>query len=149
MTTIEVLIDHLGGPRLVGRAHFTRNRGQISTTFVYDPAYLADGGTNIDPALLLVSGAQHQTGLLRAFADSAPDRWGRNLIEKAERISAREERRATTPSRQRRPHGRRRPLRRGEAATQHRDDRPGRRTTQGLRTPGRRRTGDREVPALQ
>ncbi|MFT3799333.1 hypothetical protein [Microbacterium sp.] len=27
---------------------------------------------------------------MRAFADSAPDRWGRNLIEKAERARARE-----------------------------------------------------------
>ena len=28
---------------------------------------------------------------MRAFADSAPDRWGRNLIRKAERSRAREE----------------------------------------------------------
>nr|WP_269330594.1 type II toxin-antitoxin system HipA family toxin [Kineosporia babensis] len=79
---------------MVGQVHFTRGRGAISTTFLYDPAYLVDSGMNIDPALLLMSGSQHQTGLLRAFADSAPDRWGRNLIEKAERTHAREARRA-------------------------------------------------------
>lgn len=91
MTTVEVLVDEAGGPRLVGQAHFTRARGQISTTFLYDPGYLWSDGTSIDPALPLVSGAQHQAGLVRAFADSAPDRWGRNLIAKAERVRAREE----------------------------------------------------------
>lgn len=94
MTTIEILIDETGEPVLVGQAHFTRRRGEISTTFLYDPSYLVADGMSIDPALPLVSGAQHQNGLVRAFADSAPDRWGRNLIEKAERARAREESRA-------------------------------------------------------
>ncbi|MFT3799336.1 type II toxin-antitoxin system HipA family toxin [Microbacterium sp.] len=91
MTTVEVLVDEAGGARVVGQAHFTRQRGQISTTFLYDPGYLSSDGTSIDPALPLVSGAQHQSGLVRAFADSAPDRWGRNLVEKAERARARDE----------------------------------------------------------
>lgn len=95
MTTVEVLVGEGDDARLVGQAHFTRTRGQISTTFLYDPGYLAGGGMSIDPALPLVSGSQHQAGLARAFADSAPDRWGRNLIEKAERGRAREERRAS------------------------------------------------------
>lgn len=94
MTTVEVLVDRAGRTQFVGQAHFTRTRGQISTTFLYDPGYLAGDGTPIDPALPLVPGAQHQSGLVRAFADSAPDRWGRNLVEKAERTRAREERRA-------------------------------------------------------
>ncbi|WOQ16007.1 type II toxin-antitoxin system HipA family toxin [Raineyella sp. W15-4] len=97
MTAIDVLVAddrEAGATRPVGQAHFTRNHGQISTTFLYDSAYLAGGGMNIDPALLLVSGSQHQQGLIRAFGDSAPDQWGRNLIEKAERTRAREEHRA-------------------------------------------------------
>jgi serine/threonine-protein kinase HipA len=94
MTTVEVLVDEAGDVRVVGHAHVTRARGQVSTTFLYDPTYLADGGMNIDPALLLVAGSQHQAGLVRAFADSAPDRWGRNLVEKAERVRARDEGRA-------------------------------------------------------
>lgn len=94
MTTIDVFIDREGGPAVVGQAHVTRQRGQVSTTFLYDPGYLAGGGTSIDPALPLVTGAQYQQGLVRAFADSAPDRWGRNLIEKAERARARSEGRA-------------------------------------------------------
>jgi len=91
MTTIEIVSDANGSHRLVGQAHVTRSRGQVSTTFLYDPAYLADGGMNIDPGLSLVPGAQYHPGLVGAFADSAPDRWGRNLIRKAERSRAREE----------------------------------------------------------
>lgn len=94
MTTVEVLVDEADVARVVGQAHFTRQRGQISTTFLYDPGYLSSDGTSIDPALPLVSGAQHQNGLVRAFADSTPDRWGRNLVEKAERARARDEGRA-------------------------------------------------------
>lgn len=89
MTAVEVYLDRAGVPVLVGQAHFTRQHGRISTTFLYDTDYLATDGISIDPALPLVAGAQHQTGLVRAFADSAPDRWGRNLIEKAERSRAR------------------------------------------------------------
>ncbi|WP_245625684.1 HipA N-terminal domain-containing protein [Corynebacterium lowii] len=77
--------------RRVGEAHFTRSRGRVSTTFLYDANYLSQGGENIDPALRLVPGAQYHDGLLRSFADSTPDRWGRNLIEKSERARAREE----------------------------------------------------------
>ena len=89
MSTYEVFNDDRGELRLAGQTHFTRDRG-VSTTFVYDTAYLTKGGANIDPSLQLVAGPQHQDGLLRAFADSAPDRWGRNLIDKAEHIAARE-----------------------------------------------------------
>lgn len=96
MTTLEVFWDGAGraqdAPVLVGQAHITRHRGRISTTFLYDPGYLSGDGASIDPALPLVTGAQHLPVLVRAFADSAPDRWGRNLIEKAERVRAREAR---------------------------------------------------------
>lgn len=93
-TTVEVHVDRRDSPVLVGRAHFTRARGTVSTTFLYDTDYLTSGGMSIDPALPLVTGAQHQDGLMRAFADSAPDRWGRGLVEKAERVRARQESRA-------------------------------------------------------
>lgn len=48
MTTVEVLVDETGRTRLVGQAHFTRTRGRISTTFLYEPGYLADGGMAIE-----------------------------------------------------------------------------------------------------
>ena len=44
MTTIEIVSDAHGSHRLVGQAHVTRSRGQISTTFLYDPTYLAERG---------------------------------------------------------------------------------------------------------
>lgn len=91
--TVEVLHGD-DYPTLVGTAHFTRQRGRISTTFIYDTEFLSGNGIPIDPALPLVSGAQHQNGLVRAFADSAPDRWGRGPIDKAERARAYDEGRA-------------------------------------------------------
>mgnify|MGYP002874831242 CR=1 FL=1 len=42
MTTIEILSDANDSQRLVGQAHFTRSRGHVSTTFLYDPTYLAE-----------------------------------------------------------------------------------------------------------
>ena len=44
MTTIEIVSDANGSHRLVGQAHVTRSRGQVSTTFLYDPTYLAGCG---------------------------------------------------------------------------------------------------------
>ena len=41
MTSIEIVSDANGSHRLVGQAHVTRSRGQVSTTFLYDPTYLA------------------------------------------------------------------------------------------------------------
>ena len=41
MTAIEIVSDAHGSHRLVGQAHFIRSRGQVSTTFLYDPTYLA------------------------------------------------------------------------------------------------------------
>ncbi|WP_315036479.1 hypothetical protein [Actinomyces oris] len=38
MTTIEIVSDAHGSHRLVGQAHVTRSRGQVSTTFLYDSA---------------------------------------------------------------------------------------------------------------
>ena len=40
MTTNEIVSDANGSHRLVGQAHVTRSRGQVSTTFLYDPTYL-------------------------------------------------------------------------------------------------------------
>lgn len=94
MTAVDVLIGSAGSLRQVGTAHVTRSRGHVSTTFLYDLSYLAAGGATIDPGLRLDPGAQYCPGLLPAFADTAPDRWGRNLIAKAERVRAREENRS-------------------------------------------------------
>lgn len=44
MTAVDVLVDEVVGTRLIGQTHFTRTRGQVSTTFLYDPGYLAGDG---------------------------------------------------------------------------------------------------------
>lgn len=93
MTAVEVHRSVAEHTQRVGLAYFTRERGRISTTFVYDTAYLAADGVSIDPALPLVAGSQYQPSMVRAFADTAPDRWGRNLIDKAERARSRAEQR--------------------------------------------------------
>lgn len=63
MTAVEVFLDRNGESVLVGRAHFTRMRGRISTTFLYDPDYLVNGGTSI--------GSCASTGFRRAAPGGA------------------------------------------------------------------------------
>ena len=60
---------------------------------VYDDRYLASPDAHaLDPALPLVASATLQTPVGRplfgAFTDSLPDRWGRMLIRRAERVRA-------------------------------------------------------------
>lgn len=82
--------DHAGAEAVpVGSAYVVRRRGRLSVTFTYDSAYLAfPDARAVDPQLPLSSGAHHTDGLPGAFADAAPDRWGRRLIDKATRASA-------------------------------------------------------------
>jgi serine/threonine-protein kinase HipA len=83
-TQLEVDLGVGGQNVYVGTAHFTRRGRAVTTTFTYSPTYLArPGAYAVDPALPLDVGRGHTTGLPGAFADSAPDRWGRRLIEKA------------------------------------------------------------------
>ena len=81
-----------GDDLLAGRLYSHFARGVESATFTYDQGWLADRrGYALEPALPLVSGPQHTApgqALFRAFADSAPDRWGRRMIERAERLRA-------------------------------------------------------------
>lgn len=87
--TFDVVVQIAGEDQLAGRMWSHRGRGSESATFRYDDAYLAlPGAYAPDPALTL-DGARHQTALGRAtfgaFSDSAPDRWGRRLIQRGER----------------------------------------------------------------
>lgn len=83
-SSLQVDVDVDGESVHVGTAHFTRRGRGVTTTFAYSPTYLSrPGAYAIDPALPLDVGRGHTTGLPGAFADSAPDRWGRRLIEKA------------------------------------------------------------------
>lgn len=87
--TLDVYLGAGSHPQKVGKAHFTLRRGIISTTFSYDPSYLrAAGSYAIDPIFPLTNSAFHCEGLPGAFRDSAPDRWGRNLIARQQRLEA-------------------------------------------------------------
>ena len=93
-TAVDVVVHVDGIDLLCGRLHFHFVRGVESATFTYDSGWLADRrGYAVDPALPMVAGPQHTAvgqPLFRAFADSAPDRWGRRLVQRAERMRAEE-----------------------------------------------------------
>ncbi len=82
-TEIEVHIDLRAGITRAGTAYMSTRRGVLSVTFTYDQDYLGRAGSRaISPDLPLDGGTTSTTGLPGALADSAPDRWGRNLINK-------------------------------------------------------------------
>lgn len=89
---IEVFVAVGETNLLAGRLYPHYRRGSESATFVYDDKYLANiKAYELDPSLPLVSGTlQTPVGhaLFGAFADSSPDRWGRTLIQHAERVRA-------------------------------------------------------------
>lgn len=71
-----------------GRMFSHRSGGRESASFSYEASYLARSDAYaLDPSLPLVQGGlQTPVGLsmFRAFADAAPDRWGRALIKREE-----------------------------------------------------------------
>ncbi|HEY6889321.1 MAG TPA: type II toxin-antitoxin system HipA family toxin [Solirubrobacter sp.] len=89
---IDVLVDLGGAVVLAGRLWSHRRRNAESASFAYRDEYLTHPHAyELDPQLPLSSG-QFQTALGRAmfgaFSDSAPDRWGRRLIHRNERLRA-------------------------------------------------------------
>lgn len=75
-----------------GRLYSRVRRGVESTTFIYDAGYLANAAAyELDPALPLTSGPHHTAAELKLFnamRDTSPDRWGRMLVKRAEKIRA-------------------------------------------------------------
>ena len=97
---VEVHLDaaELGPPRRIGVLARRQVRGHAALSLAYDAAWLTDGlAFALDPALTLYAGEQYapqgapQFGI---FLDSAPDRWGRALMERREALQAKRERRA-------------------------------------------------------
>lgn len=91
-TEVEVVVSIAGEDILAGRLWSHRSRGRESATFSYDESYLAlDRAYELDPRLPLTAGP-HQTSqgqaIFAAFADCAPDRWGRLLLKRSERQRA-------------------------------------------------------------
>lgn len=99
--TIEVHADWhgLGGPLPMGKLYATPGRREELFSFEYDRKWLASGrARQLDPRLQLLAGEQHPpSGIFGLFLDSAPDRWGRTLLDR------REARRARTEGRKPRP----------------------------------------------
>lgn len=95
---VEVVLDveHLG-PQLMGMLHRQRARGAEVYSFEFDAEWLArNDALTLDPDLLLAPGRAYppanrtQFGI---FMDSAPDRWGRTLMQRREAMLAAKEKR--------------------------------------------------------
>lgn len=87
-----VYVDLEGQPVLVGRLWARRRRGRESAGFEYDELWLARPDRfALEPALMLGAGPFHtpaDRAMFGAIGDSAPDRWGRVLMRRAERRRA-------------------------------------------------------------
>lgn len=98
MTDFDVHIDIDGAPRRVGRAYSHPGRNGETMTFEYDTSWLRDpDGFSLEPALRLTPGTYAPPAGLAIFGsigDSAPDTWGRRLMQRAERRLATREHRA-------------------------------------------------------
>jgi len=98
-TEVFVYVDIAGEPNLVGRLWARARKGRESATFEYDPSWLEYADRfSLEPALTLGPGPFHTPSgrsLFGAIGDSAPDRWGRVLMRRAERRRA--ERAGETP----------------------------------------------------
>jgi serine/threonine-protein kinase HipA len=92
-----VYVDLEAAPHLVGRLWGRSRKGRESATFEYDATWLANPSRfALEPALTLGKGPHHTAAgrqIFGAIGDSAPDRWGRALIQRDERRKAREEKR--------------------------------------------------------
>ena len=96
---IEVYADWIGleGPKYMGRLTAQSVRGKEVFSFAYDATWLARAGALVlDPDLQLYTGSQYsreEKPNFGLFTDSAPDRWGRVLMQRREALQSREEQR--------------------------------------------------------
>jgi serine/threonine-protein kinase HipA len=89
---VEVSVK-TGGRELTAGTLWVHDRGGQTATFRYADSYLASPDSyDLDPALPRSSGVFHTPpgrAMFSALADSAPDRWGENLMRREERERAR------------------------------------------------------------
>ena len=82
-------------PALAGCLYITPIRGGENCAFEYDKTWLKrmSPAVSLDPELMPFPGRQYPAGkpMFGVFADAAPDRWGRVLMNKRERIKAERE----------------------------------------------------------
>ena len=93
--SVELDAAELGDPVRVGSLRRVPSASGAIVAFAYDEAWLDRSGTFvIDPSHGLYAGDQYPRSgdaIAAAFTDSAPDRWGRTLLERREAGRAREE----------------------------------------------------------
>ncbi len=94
--TIFVYDDFSAGcPILMGTLYVNIIKGGESYSFEYDKDWLKKTSLKLtlDPELMPYSGRQYPAGknIFGLFADASPDRWGRVLMNKRERILAEKE----------------------------------------------------------
>ena len=82
-------------PVLLGKLYVDAIKGGETYSFEYDDQWLKNTGmtVNLDPDLMPYGGRQYPNGrsIFGIFADASPDRWGRVLMMKRERILAEKE----------------------------------------------------------
>lgn len=92
---IEVHIDFAPGLKRVGTLHRQGRRGSEAISFEYHPDWLGEEERfSLEPALTLNRGAfapQKGQQIFGSIGDSAPDTWGRRLMQRAERRLAERE----------------------------------------------------------
>jgi serine/threonine-protein kinase HipA len=88
---IEVTVE-INGREVVCGTLWIHERGGETATFRYADAYLASPDSyDLDPVLPRSAGVFQSPGgkpVFSSFADSAPDRWGENLMRREERERA-------------------------------------------------------------
>lgn len=89
---VEVTVE-INGREVVAGTLWVHERGGHTGSFRYSDSYLTNSrGYSLDPVLPKAAGVFHTPpgrAMFSAFADSAPDRWGENLMRREERERAR------------------------------------------------------------
>ena len=94
--TIEIYIEQAGEVHLVGRCRYIAKRRAQSSVFEYADVWLNNPNAfALDPANLPLNGApiyttSDKSALPGALRDTAPDRWGQQLIKRAFRKAGEE-----------------------------------------------------------
>lgn len=97
-TLTFVYLQHANSQaQLVGRLYTHERRGHETASFEYDSTWLTHPDCfALEPSLSLHRGQFHTPAgraLFASLTDTAPDRWGRTLMRRAERKKAQQERR--------------------------------------------------------
>ena len=98
MPDVEVHVDFAPGQKRIGTLHRHARRGEEALSFEYHASWLDDAEHfSLEPALPLGRGAfapPADAAIFASIGDSAPDTWGRRLMQRAERRRAEREHRA-------------------------------------------------------